>query len=579
MQFSVKQRDGPARIGELVVDNSKIITPNILYTNTSRFIAPRFADFLLVNKETKEKKPALSLLKIKSNKKKDSEYCIISSNEDKDASIKDDYSFFILENAYQLFLQSKKFVNFIVELREKIGYQKMIYLPSIADPTSFALLTYLGIDFFDSTSAILAARKNILFFPDGKYNKEELNELPCNCPVCNKFKGKTSDMNFQNILDHNYYMITNEIKHVRNAILQKNLRSLVEKRIKADPHLTAILRYLDKNHYSFLEKRTPVTSKQKILATSKESLVRPEIKRFQERIITRYKKPSSAKILLLLPCSAKKPYSFSKSHKFFRERLLSSKNPQVVHELIITSPIGLVPRELELMYPAASYDIPVTGVWDEDEKKMIRNLLFNYLKINKYDKIIAHLPEEIITFITNMLEKPVITCDGNPTSKKSLDSLSKALKTNTDKYDKIKNQERTIEDIQGVASYQFGIKTAEKLLKDCIIKGKYPYQKIFHENTQLGMITKERGLISLTLNGGEKLFSSKKYFVEIYNDFTLKGSVFAPGIKNADEKIRIGDEVIVLKNKEMVAVGVAQMNGDEMGQLNFGEAVKVRHKI
>jgi archaeosine synthase len=93
------------------------------------------------------------------------------------------------------------------------------------------------------------------------------------------------------------------------------------------------------------------------------------------------------------------------------------------------------------------------------------------------------------------------------------------------------------------------------------------------------MITKERGLISLTLNGGEKLVSSKKYFVEIYDDFTLKGSVFAPGIKNADEKIRIGDEVIVLKNKKMAAVGVAQMNGDEMEQLNFGEAVKVRHKI
>ena len=36
-----------------------------------------------------------------------------------------------------------------------------------------------------------------------------------------------------------------------------------------------------------------------------------------------------------------------------------------LHELIVTSPVGLVPRELENSYPASSYDIPVIGIWYE----------------------------------------------------------------------------------------------------------------------------------------------------------------------------------------------------------------------
>ena len=124
-----------------------------------------------------------------------------------------------------------------------------------------------------------------------------------------------------------------------------------------------------------------------------------------------------------------------------------------------------------------------------------------------------------------------------------------------------------------------GKKIAENLIKNCEIKGKYPYQKIMNGNSQLGMITKERGLISLTINGAEKICKYNKYWVEIYNDFTLKGSVFAPGIKDADYEIRIGDEVIVTRKNKLCAVGVAQMNGEEMKQLKQGEAVKIRHRI
>jgi archaeosine synthase len=247
--------------------------------------------------------------------------------------------------------------------------------------------------------------------------------------------------------------------------------------------------------------------------------------------------------------------------------------------MILTSPLGLVPRELELTYPASSYDIAVTGYWDEDEKKMIRALLQQYLQKCAYDTIIMHIPRAMQLFVADLLKNPISTCKESPTSAESLDELSNVLQKKTQMHKRIGLSQRAYENIFALACYQMSKPLAEHLLADCTIRGKYPYQKIMLKNTQLGMITEERGLISLTMDGGKRLASSEQYWVEISDDFTLKGSVFAPGVKNADESIRIGDEVIIRKNMMLCGVGVALMNGKEMVESSHGEAVKIRHHI
>ena len=545
MSFIIKKQDGNARIGEFIIDKNKIITPSILYVNTNRFKSPDFSDVVI--SKIKTKKPVL-------NPKNTT----------------------VIECASQLFQRSKNFVDFIVGLKES---EKPIYVPSIATPSNLALLAYLGIDFFDSTSAIIAARNKTMFFTDGKYKTEYLTELPCNCPVCNKIKKKPSELDFEEILNHNYYILNNELKQVRNSIKKSNLRSLVEKKVKSNPHYSTILRDLDRHHYIYQEEATPISSNTIIYATSKESFNRPEIKRFQERVINRYKKPDSAKILLLLPCSAKKPYSYSKTHKFLRKKILETSNPDIIHEVIITSPIGIVPRELELTYPAANYDIPVTGFWDEDEKKMVRTLLKKYLEKNKYDHVFIHLPENITSFIKDILHKSTITCIDKPTSDKSLDNLLEKLNKKTSKYDKVDRKNRTRENIESLCCYQFGKEIGSKLMDDTYVRGKYPFYKIYEEGKQLGTLVQDKGLISLTMDGAKKIFSNKKYFVEIYDDFTIKGSVLSPGVKKANPEIRTGDEVLIVKNKKLYGVGVAAMNGRTMKLSNYGEAVKVRHHI
>ncbi len=62
----------------------------------------------------------------------------------------------------------------------------------------------------------------------------------------------------------------------------------------------------------------------------------------------------------------------------------------------MTSPIGVVPQELETTYPAQHYDTVVTGRWSADEKEFVAKVLRRYLERNAdtYPYVVAHVPDE-----------------------------------------------------------------------------------------------------------------------------------------------------------------------------------------
>ena len=68
-----------------------------------------------------------------------------------------------------------------------------------------------------------------------------------------------------------------------------------------------------------------------------------------------------------------------------------------------------------------------------------------------------------------------------------------------------------------------------------------------------------------------------KLLVKI-GDFLPKGSLLAPGVVDADEQIRPGDEVIVVGEKAF-GVGRARMSGWEMKASRRGVAVEMRHVV
>jgi archaeosine synthase len=484
-------------------------------------------------------------------------------------NISDDATIYALANSQVLYSNPRMFVDAVLSLRKRIGYTKLIYTPGLGEPSHLALLAYCSVDLFDSVPLIWKASQTKLLNCDGEYSIDpgQKFETPCSCPACHK----ATNFSFDIILNHNYYAAYSELKNVRNVIRGGMLRKLVESRASM-PHAVAILTLIDREHYVFQEERYPVLGG-KIFATS-SFLYRPDIVRFRERIEERYAKPPSSRVLLLLPCSAKKPYSSSKSHRLFRRAMSSCGNLPIVHEVIVTSPLAIVPREIERVYPAAHYDISVTGHWTLEEQLLVNNALQSFLKNNEYDVIISHLPNNMAEF----LEIEAISTGSRPpvTSSESIQQLSDTIRDATASYPRIDLSQRLLENFICVLSYQFGKQAAYMLAKDCVIKGRPPFYKLFYRDYQLGMITPERGLVSLTLQGATRLAELHTYWVEI-DDFFPHGSVFAVGVKDADEGIRIGDEVVVVSDGDVRAVGTALMNSAEMIESNRGEAIKIRH--
>ena len=57
--LSIKNRDGPSRLGKITIEKTEVITPNIFFLNTNRLKAPKFADIILTNNNAKIDKPKL----------------------------------------------------------------------------------------------------------------------------------------------------------------------------------------------------------------------------------------------------------------------------------------------------------------------------------------------------------------------------------------------------------------------------------------------------------------------------------------------------------------------------------------
>ncbi|MEW5760127.1 MAG: archaeosine synthase subunit alpha [Candidatus Thermoplasmatota archaeon] len=547
-------RDCLGKIAKITINGIETITPVVLFIQTPRFKDWEKAEILLTDVQKNGKPNIINSGSIFYPKFFETEFAIPQYNPASDSELlcfgKELYA---ISNPNSIFKSSKKFAQFIIDVRERVGYEALIYLPSFGEPMNYALLSYCGIDLFDSMRLILNARKGLYLKNDGRYK-----ELECNCPSC------TSKKNFDRILEHNYYTAYEEIKFIQSAIRNGFLRELVERRVRADTWMVEVLRFLDLHHYDKIEKYYPIYRKCKFLATSKESLFRPDVLRFRKRIEERYRKPKCTKILLLLPCSAKKPYSGSKSHKIFSKIIMKTEKQNIIHEVIVTSPLGIVPRELELFYPAKQYDIPTTGLWDEYEIKMINDAIGSLLKKSNYEEVISHLKNFPIE------HKCKETFGSN-------EKLSEILNETIAPYEKISSKERIFDNILSIANFQFG-DVCEEIMKKCKVELKLPNTIITRDGKKIATLSEEKGMLLLTLEGAKALAKRREYFVEI-DDFVPKGDVFVCGLKSADEKIRIGDEVAVLYKHELRAVGTAKMSGYEMLKAKEGSCVKIREYI
>ena len=464
----------------------------------------------------------------------------------------------VVPNAYELRKDPRRIVDTVVRLREACGFGRLLCMLGIGEPSTVALLAYMGVDVFDDSLPRVAGLEHVMLMPEAEVYMAE---------------GDVVGANIGNM--------EAELEKVRMFVRADRLRELADQRSFSSPSNVALLRLYDQNAYAYAEE-TCSTVGCRFSCNSTQALRRPDLKRYRDRMRD-YRKPEHKRILLLLPCSAKKPYHISKTHRAFASAIHTAQHDTLVHEVIVTSPLGMVPRELDACYPANSYDIPVTGEWKCEERAMIRQMVGDLIA-QGYDKVICHLGEdyELVEGLADM----ECTVVGDPTSPKSLENLDKALRAAAKGMETVDYLVDRNNLARGLLEFQFGREIADLLMdENTYAIGKFPYWKFIREDpedrkrkTQIGMMTPERGMVSLTLEGAEILAAAGYATVEIM-DFELKGNLFAVGVQKADPRIRIGDEAVIVCDGEVRGVGVAEMCGREMTDLRRGIAVKVRHKV
>ncbi len=553
-RFEVTLRDGAARLGKLRWNERELMTPYIV--------------------ETKEE--LTHLKKAATNGGLDVE--VVSDINDVDSrTVTADVV--ILGAALRFERDPRGLSQALMRVRESINPDAALYAPALATPANLSMLIYAGVDLVDSVLPEVKAREGLILYTDGEERLDDAHGLQCVCSACQGVPVDEAALEhtIARASEHNRIALRAELNRVKKNIEHGRMRELVEGRCRASPVMTAFLRLLDEA-YPFFERRAPLVRTATLLACSQESLNRPEILRFSQRVISRLTPRDG--VLLLLPCSARKPYSRSRSHKVILQRLRALR--PFINEAVITSPIGVVPRSLEIMYPASNYDVPVTGKWTCDEREWVQQRLIAFIEANSFKKVIAHVSGpygEICDEAAASLDADIVySAEGEELlSPGALQRLEKIVNDAVTACSP-KKRDLRFDYIRDMVDYQFGKSASERVFSSAPkVRGKFPTYYASDGVKRVATLVGAYGTCALTIEGAKRYIGNRarQYCVWI-DDFVPKGTVFAVGVQRADPAIRPFDEVVVL-NDATIAVGRALMSGWEMQRSQRGAAVAVRH--
>jgi len=206
---------------------------------------------------------------------------------------------------------------------------------------------------------------------------------------------------------------------------------------------------IDEETFRFIP-QFPKEKKTSLKGTSETFLIHPHFEIWQDYLVRWYSPPSQKDILLFLPCSYKKPYSTSKTHKRIIEILRRIPKSERVHEVMISN-AGVVPREFEDMYPFNAYD------WDEKKEtlelkkryvEVTSERIKRFLKAHKrhYKKILCFLKYDSESY-----KALKIACDSLKLEFKNL--------LNKETYEKIRNLRRPLQSDAALKDFEKNIKS------------------------------------------------------------------------------------------------------------------------
>ncbi len=449
-------------------------------------------------------------------------------------------------------------------------------------PHFLPILAYLGFDAVSDFACVALADKGITVTPYGRSRPREGVQIPPNNEA---------------ILVQNQTTLKEVHSEICTRTAQGTLREFVELSTHLDNSIAATLRNFDTVQRESLAPQTRRIKDSPLQCTSVEAYFRPELELYRQRLRQRYSFPAYKKLVVLLPCSATKPYRESPSHRKVREtiRRAAGSRRYAVEELIMTSPLGMVPRALEDVYPASFYDVPVTGYWDETEIQISTDILAYTLARCPADVPVVALAEGGYLDVCKQLAQRVsqaiqiLTPSPKLLSASVLTDLSSFIENHLQKHDggSSGNTPSEAEEwCRAIADFQFG-PGAGTALFPTRLKVKVPRRgpsMISEVNTGALIATQlSSGYLRIQLDGAERLVKSKiADFGRIYfAGDTIKGSsFFAAGVAKIDGEIRPGDVVAVLAHESGKVLATAEtiVDGQSMRRMRAGAVAKFLEK-
>jgi 7-cyano-7-deazaguanine tRNA-ribosyltransferase len=449
-----------------------------------------------------------------------------------------------------------------------------VHLFGCGHPMFFAQAAYLGCDFFDSASYAKFAEAGRMLLPTGTVHLEQLSELPCSCPVCSsitaaELKSLPKEKRDLNLMRHNLYVSAEEMRNVRNAIADGKLFELVAQRARNHPSLLDALHSMTE-YAGQIASADMVGKTSSILYTGPETHSRPEIVQFHSRLRERWPY-RQARTILAISDEARRPFADSIGTIIEEVKMHPANDVQ----LLIVTPMGVVPWELEHVHPAQQCIFPATI----EGASIARSLQ----KLEDLISLIAH--EEVVWFDRQGAQS---------TPKVELAWIDSRAESASDM---IKHVEQTRRESKGwmrrklkaVLAIQWGedcsrIADLERLSIE-LSKGTGKIRHVKFNDEIVFTLIPTTGLLAPTFLGGGLLLENgidSQYIVQIDDevaDFVADGkSALAKFIRHADPNLRAGEEVLVVDSKnDLLGVGRAILNGTEMLAFDRGVAVNTRH--
>jgi len=175
----------------------------------------------------------------------------------------------------------------IYSARRWLPDSKPVHLFGAGHPLIVPFAVAMGVDMFDSASYILYARDGRYMTSYGVYRVEELDYLPCSCPVCSRRSPRdlaeaTGEERVKLLALHNLYKIRESVERTKQAIKEGRLWEYLEELSRKHPRALEAFRSL-RRFYKYLELRTP-TGRGEVFGLKiygMESVWNPKVLRFR----------------------------------------------------------------------------------------------------------------------------------------------------------------------------------------------------------------------------------------------------------------------------------------------------------